>query len=116
MVISVGYGKDSQNHLALNFGPLNTEGGWRRLNVLVTRAKWQTILVTSMVSSELAGINPNNRGALSLKNFIDYAERACSLPPPAPTLTFGETNDFEDAVREALVERGLSVERPSGRK
>lgn len=114
MIITVGYGKDSQGHLALNFGPLNTEGGWRRLNVLVTRAKWQTVFVTSMRSSELGGINPNNRGALALKNFIDYAEHACVLPPPASTLTFAETNDFEDAVRQALIERGLSVDAQVG--
>ena len=114
MVISVGYGKDSQGHLTLNFGPLNTEGGWRRLNVLVTRAKWQTVLVTSMRSSELDGINPNNRGALALKNFIEYAERSCELPLPPPTLTFAETNDFEDAVRGALVEKGLSVDAQVG--
>lgn len=67
-----------------------------------------------MRSSELAGINPNNRGALALKNFIDYAERACELPPPAAALTFAETNDFEDAVREALMERGLSVDAQVG--
>lgn len=114
IIISVGYGKDSQGHLALNFGPLNTEGGWRRLNVLVTRAKWQTILVTSMRSQELDGINPNNRGARALKDFIAYAERACELPPPAASLTRGETNDFEDAVREALIERGLSVDAQVG--
>jgi superfamily I DNA and/or RNA helicase len=35
MIISVGYGKDADGHLTLNFGPLNMEGGWRRLNVLV---------------------------------------------------------------------------------
>ena len=114
MIISVGYGKDSQGHLTLNFGPLNTEGGWCRLNVLVTRAKWQTILVTSMRAAELDGINPNNRGAMALKNFIDYAEHSCELPPPPPALTFAETNDFEDAVRGALIERGLSVDAQVG--
>ncbi len=79
----------------LNFGPFNMEGGWRRLNVLVTRAKWQTILVTTLRSGELARINPQNRGAVALKNFIEYAERDCDLPHPPPTLTQAETNDFE---------------------
>jgi very-short-patch-repair endonuclease len=114
MIISVGYGKDSQGHLTLNFGPLNTEGGWRRLNVLVTRAKWQTILVTSMRAAELDGINPNNRGAMAPKNFIDYAEHSCELPPPPPALTFAETDDFEDTVRGALIEGGLSVDAQVG--
>ncbi len=114
MIISVGYGKDGDGHLTLNFGPLNMEGGWRRLNVLVTRAKWQTILVTSMRSHELAGVNPQNRGAVALKNFIDYAERNCELPPSPVTQTDAETNDFEDAVCEALRERGLQVDQQVG--
>jgi very-short-patch-repair endonuclease len=114
MIISVGYGKDADGHLALNFGPLNMEGGWRRLNVLVTRAKWQTTLVTSMRSHELAGINPQNRGAVALKTFIEYAERSCELPHPPPALTGAETNDFEDAVCQALRERGLQVDQQVG--
>jgi RecA/RadA recombinase len=75
MIISVGYGKDSNGGLSYNFGPINTDGGWRRLNVLVTRAKWHTILVTSLRSQDLAGINVHNRGAISLRNFIEFAER-----------------------------------------
>ena len=46
----------------MNFGPINVEGGWRRLNVLVTRSKWECILVASLRSQDLAGVNPNNRG------------------------------------------------------
>ena len=114
MIISIGYGKDADGHLTLNFGPLNMEGGWRRLNVLVTRAKWQTILVTSLRSTELTGINPQNRGALALKNFIEYAERDCDLPHQPSSPTQGETNDFEDAVREALVQMGLTVDAQVG--
>ncbi len=114
MMISVGYGKDTNGHLSLNFGPLNMEGGWRRLNVLITRAKWQTILVTSMRAHELSGISPNNRGAIALRDFIAYAERNCELPqaPAAPTTE--ETNDFEDAVGVALRDRGLTVDQQVG--
>ena len=114
MIISVGYGKDADGHLTLNFGPLNMEGGWRRLNVLVTRAKWQTILVTSLRSTELTGINPQNRGAAALKNFIEYAERDCELPHLPASLTQAETNDFEDAVGEALIQLGLAVDAQVG--
>lgn len=68
IIISVSYGRDGNGVLTYNFGPLNMEGGWRRLNVLVTRAKWQTIIVTSLRSHELQGINPQNRGAVALRN------------------------------------------------
>ena len=37
--ISVGYGYDENGKMSLNFGPLNQDGGERRLNVLITRAR-----------------------------------------------------------------------------
>jgi len=114
MIISVGYGRDSEGGLSLNFGPINQEGGWRRLNVLVTRAKWQTIIVTSVRSDELRGINPNNKGASALRNFIEYAEHLGEMPHGRAVVTDGETNDFEDAVREVLRERGLDVDAQVG--
>jgi superfamily I DNA and/or RNA helicase len=94
MLISVGYGKDSSGGLSYNFGPINTDGGWRRLNVLVTRAKWETILVTSLRSDELGGVNPHNRGAVSLRNFIAFAEQRAVLPSDEPTLTQARISEF----------------------
>jgi very-short-patch-repair endonuclease len=114
MMISVGYGKDTNGHLSLNFGPLNMEGGWRRLNVLVTRAKWHTTLVTGIRSNELSGVSPANRGAAALRDFIAYAERNCELPQPPSAPTTEETNDFEDAVATALRDRGLTVDQQVG--
>lgn len=110
IIVSVGYAKSADGNFTLNFGPLNSEGGERRLNVLVTRAKWQTILLTSIRSSELSRVNSQNQGAMSLKNYIEYAEREGSLPPDSVRLTEGETNDFEDSIREVLVDRGYSVD------
>jgi len=114
MIISVGYTKAADGSLSLNFGPLNQEGGWRRLNVLITRARWHTILVTSMRGHDLAGVNPNNRGAVALWNFISYCERSGELPAPIAGPVGGETNDFEDAVAEALRERGFDVNQQVG--
>jgi very-short-patch-repair endonuclease len=114
MVISVGYGKSGTGTISYNFGPLNQDAGWRRLNVLVTRARWQTILVTSMRSHELSGINPNNRGASALRDFIAYAERKGELPAEVALPTHAETNDFEDGVAAALRARGLQIDEQVG--
>ncbi len=114
IIISIGYGKTAEGSLSMNFGPINQDGGWRRLNVIITRAKWQTILVTSIRSHELAGVNPLNRGATALRNFIAYAERQGELPPQPAVVTAGESNDFEDAVAEALRGRGLEVDQQVG--
>ena len=114
MVISVGYAKNAAGALAYNFGPLNLDGGWRRLNVLVTRARWHTLLVTSLRSHELAGVNPENRGAVALRNFIAYAEQGAALPAEPAAVMDAETNDFEDAVAEILRERGFHVDQQVG--
>ena len=114
IMISIGYGKSADGNLTLNFGPLNTEGGWRRLNVLVTRAKWQIILITSIRSSELHRVNPLNKGPFALKNYIEYCERNGSLPPDLASIESAETNDFEDSVRAVLVDNGFSVDAQVG--
>jgi very-short-patch-repair endonuclease len=114
MIISVGYGRDHAGGLSMNFGPINSDGGWRRLNVLVTRAKWECILVSSLRAPDLGGVNPNNRGAVALRGFLEFAERGGELPSEAAVITTAETNEFEEAVRAALVARGLVVDMQVG--
>ncbi|HAM44385.1 MAG TPA: hypothetical protein DCM67_05110 [Propionibacteriaceae bacterium] len=114
MLISVGYGHDERGALTMNFGPINADGGWRRLNVLVTRAKWQCILVSSIRAQELGAINPNNLGAVSLRSFLEFSARGGELPADGATRSEGETDDFEDAVRAALLDRGFAVDAQVG--
>jgi len=114
MIISVGYGRDQAGGFSMNFGPIIRDGGWRRLNVLVTRAKWECILVASVRALDLADVNPNNRGAVALRDFLEFAERNGELPAETPVLTTAETNEFEEAVRAALIDRGLKVDMQVG--
>ena len=115
IVISVGYAKTAEGVLSLNFGPLNNKmSGWRRLNVLVTRTKWEIIIVTSLRSQELTGINPNNKSALMLRSYIEYAERGAQLPSDPAVLSGYETNDFEDGVAAELRNRGLVIDEQVG--
>ena len=48
IILSIGYGRDENGKLILNFGPLNRAGGERRLNVAVTRAREQLLVVSSI--------------------------------------------------------------------
>jgi len=114
IIVCIGYAKTSSGSLSLNFGPLNSEGGWRRLNVLVTRAKWQLYLVTSLRSHELGAVNTSNKGAIMLRNYIQYAEQDGELPADPVTNTNEETNDFEDSIATALRDRGLIVDEQVG--
>ncbi len=72
--ISVGYGKDENGHLSLNFGPLNREGGERRLNVLITRAREKCVVFSNFRYTEIQ-INENAAfGLRALKSFLQYSE------------------------------------------
>ena len=114
IVVSLGYGRDASGSLVLNFGPLNDEGGWRRLNVLVTRAKRQTVVVSSLRASDLAGVNAANRGACALRDYLAYAEGGGVSGADAPVLREPEPDGFADAVRAALEARGYRVDRDVG--
>ncbi|MDP1991611.1 MAG: DUF3320 domain-containing protein [Syntrophales bacterium] len=114
MIISVGYGRDHAGGLSMNFGPINTDGGWRRLNVLITRSKWECILVSSLRSQDLSGVNPNNRGATSLRSFLEYTERSGELLQEPVVQTNAETNEFEESVRAAILDRGFKVDMQVG--
>jgi very-short-patch-repair endonuclease len=71
-------------------------------------------LVASLRSQDLAAVNPNNRGAVSLRDFLEFAERNGELPAEAAVRTNAETNEFEEAVRAALVDRGFTVDMQVG--
>ncbi|MBQ2886764.1 MAG: DUF4011 domain-containing protein, partial [Alphaproteobacteria bacterium] len=53
IIFSIGYAKDSKGIMYMNFGPLSREGGYRRLNVAITRAKHNVKLVGSIVPTDI---------------------------------------------------------------
>lgn len=74
IIFSTAYGKDESGKLFHNFGPLNRAGGERRLNVAVTRAKENVILVSSMHFSDIDPKKSSAEGVLALRNYLQYAE------------------------------------------
>lgn len=71
ILLSIGYARDAQGKLSLNFGPLNRIGGERRLNVAITRAKNKITLVSSIVASDIA--TARSEGVRLLREYLDYA-------------------------------------------
>lgn len=115
MLFSVGYGPDAAGKLAFNFGPINTTGGERRLNVAVTRAR-QAMHVFSSIRAEQIDLNRTNAlGAQHLKSFLAYAEMG-------PQSLFNESmatgelaeSPFETQVASALRERGWQIDHQVG--
>lgn len=75
ILFSVGYGPDREGRLSLNFGPLNQAGGYRRLNVAVTRARMEMKVFSSIKGNMIDLSRTPSKGVKGLKAFLEYAER-----------------------------------------
>ena len=73
ILFSVGYGKDETGKLIMNFGPLNREGGWRRLNVAVTRSRIEMKVFSSISPEEIRLTDTSSEGVKAFKRFLQYA-------------------------------------------
>ncbi len=98
--ISVGYGKDVNGYISMNFGPLNKEGGERRLNVLITRARRRCEVFTNLRYSDIRVEEDSPQGVKALRTFLHYAETG-EIDVPTPT-NREPMSPFEEAVIEAL--------------
>lgn len=75
---SIAFGPDSEGKLSLNFGPLNKENGWKRLNVAVTRARLEMMVFTTLTADQINLRRTKARGVEALRNFLDFAEKGKS--------------------------------------
>ena len=50
---SIGYGPDAQGRVSMNFGPMNREGGERRLNVAITRARQEVKVFSTLTADQI---------------------------------------------------------------
>ncbi|HEV2292251.1 MAG TPA: AAA domain-containing protein [Tepidisphaeraceae bacterium] len=80
IIISTTYGPDAEGKFRRSFGPVGSAGGGRRLNVLVTRAREELHVVTSIPRSAYAGLSqlPSGvapSGAWLLFAYLAFAEQ-----------------------------------------
>jgi hypothetical protein len=93
--------------MILNFGPLGQEKGERRLNVAITRAKWKTILVSSIRAGDIDPGRTSSTGTLRLRDYLDYAERGPESLPATQATTANPLTDFEEVLLQQLTSQGL---------
>ena len=113
---TIAYAKDSSGKMLLNFGPLNREGGERRLNVAVTRAKFSVLLVSSLHACDIDLSRTKSRGVTLLHDYLDYAEHGDIALKRNLSLKGAEQfdSDFEQEVYDFLLENGFSVDTQVG--
>lgn len=106
IMISMTYGPSQEGgRVPQNFGPINQDTGWRRLNVLFTRAKERMEIFSSMRSTDIIPKEGGDRGPRSLKGFLEYAETG-RLGGEGTLSDRPTGSEFEDAVIEGLRELG----------
>jgi very-short-patch-repair endonuclease len=71
--ISIGYGPDAQGRMTMGFGPLSADGGERRLNVLISRARLQCTVFSSITAGDIP-VDVKPRGTRMLREFLHFAE------------------------------------------
>ena len=111
ILISVGYGHDQAGKMSLNFGPLNQDGGERRLNVLITRAREKCVVFCNFKAYDMHLTANPPYGVKALKEFLSYAE---NLTLGASQITQQSSEPFEDAIASFLAENGYTVDKQIG--
>lgn len=102
ILFSVGYGPDASGKVSLNFGPLNRQGGWRRLNVAVSRARYEMQVFSTLQSHHLNASRISAEGVLGLRAFLEYAEKGQRVLPA------GEA--AQTALAPSYVHRSIATE------
>jgi very-short-patch-repair endonuclease len=110
ILFSVTYGPDQGNHVTMNFGPLNRNGGERRLNVAMTRARSEMLVFSTLSPDRIDLSRTQARAVADLKHFLEYAERGPSALGAAVHGPIGDfESPFESAVARALRDKGWNV-------
>jgi very-short-patch-repair endonuclease len=106
--ISVGYGRDRERNLTMNFGPLGHHGGERRLNVLITRARVCCRVFTNLTHEDIDLRRAGGKGVQVFKQFLQFA--ATGSMQMAISTGAGHDSMFEQEVAGELRRRGFDIE------
>ena len=107
---SITYGPDAAGKTTMNFGPLNGEGGQRRLNVAISRAREAVVIYSSLLPEQIDLARLRAAGVRDLKHYLEFAIQGYRALV-AQSLPTGREPDspFEVAVIRMLRSRGWEV-------
>jgi len=108
MIFSIGYGPDEIGKTSMNFGPLNRAGGWRRLNVAITRARYRNEIVSSIQASDITAA-ATSEGVRHLRRYLDYAARGVAALALDTSAQGDAESPFEESVITTIRSWGYDV-------
>jgi very-short-patch-repair endonuclease len=106
--ISVGYARNAAGQMNMRFGPLGNQGGERRLNVLITRARRRCEVFSSITDQDIDSERASG-GVAALQLFMRFARTGrMDEAPSARSDEIGQA--LEEDIAAALGERGYEVD------
>lgn len=107
--ISYTYGRDpTSGKVFQRFGPINSQMGWRRLNVMVTRARKRMEVFSSLLPSDIHGGPDKSRGVNAYRDFLEYASVG-KMRETGSESGREPGSPFEEAVAKVVESAGLEA-------
>ena len=91
ILFSICYGPDALGRIALNFGPMNREGGERRLNVAITRARREVLVFSTLRADQIDLARTRARVSMTSRNFSIMPNGGHQLWPRPPSMILRQT-------------------------
>ena len=110
ILFSIGYGPDKDGKVALNFGPLNREGGWRRLNVAISRARKHMLIYSTLRPEQIDLSRTRAEGLAGLKGFLEYAINGKGALPQNVATAQTTTAPMEQIIAAHISQQGYTVQ------
>lgn len=110
IIFSVTYGPAPNGRMYMNFGPLNKEGGERRLNVAITRARQEMHVYGTLRGEDVDLSRTKAIGVRDFKHFLEFAEKGKRAIAEAIDTPRGDFDSpFEAEVAQRLTAKGWDV-------
>jgi very-short-patch-repair endonuclease len=107
---SITYGTDAAGKMSMNLGPLNGEGGHRRLNVAISRAREGVVIFSTLMPEQIDLSKVRAAGVRDLKHYLEFALRGPrALAEQSMPTGLEPDSPFETAVLKVLRDKGWSV-------
>ena len=108
ILFSIGYGPDERGHVSNNFGPINRNGGGKRLNVAFSRSRVTMMIFSSIYSNDIRVTESSPEGVVAFRDFLKYAEGHDLNPESVESIAARDTKTgILQSIRNSITDHGF---------
>ncbi len=109
ILFSICYGPTEEGKVSMNFGPLNSEGGWRRLNVAISRARKSMTIFSTLRPEQIDLGRTRSEGVVGLKGFLEFAKRGTNVLAVKNSTVVKKDDSMERIIAEHIEKLGYKT-------